>query len=187
MPPSRNCCEVSRSLLTPSCTTTLPGHTSIKETFRKAWTTWRELSASHEPTQLCSPAWPAAIGGAPGRTKPAACTVAITAARDQQLRADPRNVAVRANLAYLYAEIGDHSEAGRQIYRALEDAPDNVRVRFTSSLVFELTGQRNAALDALRSAIDGGDPKYQVAHHPDLRALRTDDRYVLLVGSARGQ
>lgn len=57
------------------------------------------------------------------------------------------------------------SEAGRQIDRALEDAPDRVMVRFTSALVFELTGQRQAALDALKSAIDGG--------HPSTRLLTT--------------
>ena len=111
----------------------------------------------------------------------AACETAITAAR-KQLSADPRNAEVRANLAYLYAETGDYGEAGRLIDRAVEDAPENVRVRFTSALVFEVSGQRQAALDALRSAIDDGHPKYLIAHHPDLRALRRDERYVALIG-----
>jgi tetratricopeptide (TPR) repeat protein len=111
----------------------------------------------------------------------AACDIAIAAAR-RQISADPRNAEVRANLAYLYAETGNHAEAGRLIDRALDDAPENVRVRFMSALVLELTGQRRAALDALKWAIDRGHPKYQIAYHPDLRALRTDDRYVQLVG-----
>ena len=111
----------------------------------------------------------------------AACERAIAAAR-KQISADPGNVEVRAHLAYLYAETGNHAEAGRLIDRALEDAPENVRVRFTSALVLELTGRRQAALDALKSAIDGGHPKYQIAYHPDLRALRTDPRYVELIG-----
>jgi tetratricopeptide (TPR) repeat protein len=117
-----------------------------------------------------------------GRTREAraACERAIRVGR-QQISADAKNVEVRANLSYLYAEIGDRSGAAREIAHALEDAPTNVRVRFTSALVFELMGQRQAALDALKSAIDGGLPKYQITHHPDLRALRTDDRYVALV------
>ena len=110
-----------------------------------------------------------------------ASKTAIAAAR-QQINADPKNVEVRANLAYLYAETGDYGEARRLIDRALEDAPENVRVRFTSALVFEVSGQRQAALDALKSAIDGGHPKYLIAHHPDLRALRKDERYVALIG-----
>lgn len=117
-----------------------------------------------------------------GRTREARATYerAIRVGR-QQVSADAKNVEVRANLAYLYAEIGDRSGAAREIAHALEDAPANVRVRFTSALVFEVMGQRQAALDALKSAIDGGLPKYQITHHPDLRALRTDDRYVALV------
>jgi serine/threonine-protein kinase len=117
------------------------------------------------------------------RTKEAraACDIAIAAAR-KQINADPRNADVRAHLAYLYAETGNHGEAGRLIGRALEDAPENVRVRFTSAVVLELTGQRQAALDALKSAINGGHPRYQIAYHPDLRALRMDPRYVELIG-----
>jgi eukaryotic-like serine/threonine-protein kinase len=111
----------------------------------------------------------------------AAYEIAIAAAR-RQISADPRNAEVRANLAYLYAETGNYGEAGRLIDRALDDAPENVRVRFMSALVLELTGQRRAALDALQWAIGRGHPKYQIAYHPDLRALRTDDRYVQLVG-----
>jgi eukaryotic-like serine/threonine-protein kinase len=110
----------------------------------------------------------------------AAGEVAIAAARNQ-LNADPRDAVVRANLGYLHAEAGDRAEAGRQIHLALADAPMNVRVRFTAALVFELTGRRNEALEALSSAIDRGNPKYQVAHHPDLRDLRSDDRYTQLL------
>jgi tetratricopeptide (TPR) repeat protein len=106
---------------------------------------------------------------------------AIATAR-KHISADPKDAVVRANLAYLYAETGDHGEAGRQIERALEDAPGNARVRFTSALVLELTGQRQAALDALQTAMEGGHPKYQIAHHPDLKNLRADDRYGRLVG-----
>jgi Flp pilus assembly protein TadD len=111
----------------------------------------------------------------------AAYAVAMAAAR-REASADPTNAEVRANLAYLCAETGNHGEARRLIDLALEQAPGNVRVRFTSALVFEITGNRQAALNALQSAISGGHPKYQIAHHPDLRALRTDPRYVQLIG-----
>jgi tetratricopeptide (TPR) repeat protein len=112
-----------------------------------------------------------------------AYAAAISAAK-RQLSADPSNAEVLANLAYLYSETGEQGEAGRLIGRALQGAPENVRVKFTSALVFELSSQRQAALEALRSAIDGGHPKYQIAHHPDLRALRTDSRYVQLIAAA---
>ncbi|MEO8256075.1 MAG: tetratricopeptide repeat protein [Acidobacteriota bacterium] len=113
----------------------------------------------------------------------AAYAVAISAAK-RQLSADPSNAEVLANLAYLYSETGEQGEARRLIGRALQAAPENVRVKFTSALVFELSSQRQAALQALQSAIDGGHPKYQIAHHPDLRALRTDSRYVQLIAAA---
>ena len=103
----------------------------------------------------------------------------------EQIGADPANVEVRANLAYLYAENHDRGEAGRQIGRALEDAPTNARVRFTSALVFELTGRRQDALDTLKSEIDLRHSMYLFSHHPDLRALRTDDRYVELMGRVK--
>jgi serine/threonine-protein kinase len=100
----------------------------------------------------------------------------------QQIGADPANVEVRANLAYLYAETENRAEAGRQIEIALEAAPANARVRFTSALVFELIGRRQDALEVLKSEIDRRHSMYQFSHHPDLRALRTDDRYVQLIG-----
>ena len=111
-----------------------------------------------------------------------AYAAAIAAAR-RQISADPRNPEVLANLAYLYAETGERGEALRLIERARADAPANVRVTFMAALALELSGQRQAALDALRAAIAGGHPKYQIAHHPDLRALRADPRYLQLIAT----
>lgn len=103
----------------------------------------------------------------------------------KQIGADPANVEVRANLAYLYAETENRGEAGRQIGIALDAAPGNARVRFTSALVYELTGRRQDALEVLKSEIDLRHSMYQFSHHPDLRALRTDDRYVHLIGRVK--
>lgn len=114
----------------------------------------------------------------------AARDIAVLAAR-RQINADPSNVEARANLAYLFAEAGNYGEAGRLIARALDDAPGNVRVRFMSAIVFELSGGREAALTALKAAVTGGHPQYDVAHHPDLRTLRTDSRYFDLINQRR--
>jgi tetratricopeptide (TPR) repeat protein len=100
----------------------------------------------------------------------------------KQIGAETANVEVRANLAYMYAETGNPGEAGRQIGIALDADPANTRVRFMSALVYELTGRRQDALEVLKSEIDLRHSMYQFSHHPDLRALRTDDRYVQLIG-----
>ena len=48
-------------------------------------------------------------------------------------------------------------------------------------LVYELAGQRDLALEALKSALQAGQPLEEVRHEPALINLRKDPRYRALV------
>ena len=99
------------------------------------------------------------------------------------MRINPLNVEVQANRAYLLAETGRGRDAQEAIAATLasERARGNVTVLFRSALVHEWAGDRKAALEFLERAAGEGYPLSRIARDPDLRQLRTDNRYAGVV------
>jgi Tfp pilus assembly protein PilF len=102
---------------------------------------------------------------------------AIQLAR-QALSHNPRDARIRGNYAQMLAETGHGAEARVEIASTLQRSPTDVSVQFRSALVNELTGDRDAALQALGGAVRGGYSLVDIRRHPDLARLRTDPRYV---------
>ena len=102
---------------------------------------------------------------------------AIELAR-KELSHNPRDARIRGNFAQMLAETGHAAEARVEIASTRQRAPTDVSVLFRSGLVSELTGDRDAALQALEAAVQGGYSLVDIRRHPDLAGLRTDHRYV---------
>src|SRR5262249_9549952 len=95
----------------------------------------------------------------------------------QETSVNPADSLIRANLAYLLAETGQRGEALAEITSTIQRAPTDMLVRFKSALVYELTGDRTSALQALEAAARGGHSIVEIRRHPDLARLREDPRY----------
>jgi hypothetical protein len=68
-----------------------------------------------------------------------------------------------------------------EITGTLRDAPLDMTVVFASALVYELTGDRTAALQALAAAARGGHSVAEIRRHPDLARLREDTRFLSIL------
>ena len=114
----------------------------------------------------------------PGRQVDA--MTAYQRARDaatDQLKVNATNTQVLSSIALYDAHLGYKNEAERYIARALELSPNNSYSLFTSALVYEIIGNREKALMAVRKAVDAGYSPEEVAQEPELRALHSDVRY----------
>lgn len=129
--------------------------------------------------------WADALRLAPGRAADAvdAYRAAIRYA-DQKLVVNPKDAAVRARLARFLAFAGDTARAHSEIEEALRLAPKVVPVLFNAAIVYEQTGQRAKALEAVGRALQAGASRVGVENQPDLNGLRDDPRYVSLLAEA---
>jgi tetratricopeptide (TPR) repeat protein len=95
----------------------------------------------------------------------------------KQLAVNPRDSLARADLAWLYADLGDKPAAIREIVSALKETPEDGAVLFRSVLVYELTGDRKNALAAYDSLAKTGSHLAEVNRRPELKGLRTDPKF----------
>ena len=106
----------------------------------------------------------------------AAYQKALEAAMDE-LSVNPNSTEVLSGIALYDAHLGRRKDAETFIGKALKLAPKDSDVLFTSALVYEIIGNRNRALEAIDLAVKSGYSVEDVAHEPELRALRSDSRY----------
>lgn len=110
------------------------------------------------------------------RRAPAAYARAIQLAA-QQPNINPNDGGLHSTLALYRAKLGDASKALGEIAEARRLAPMNSRVLFKAALVYEITGKREQALNALDLALQGGYSRDEVRSEPELAELRKDPRY----------
>jgi tetratricopeptide (TPR) repeat protein len=96
----------------------------------------------------------------------------------------PRNGAVLALLSLYNAKLGEKTQAQDEIARALRLSQNEPEVLFNSALVYELIGQRDRALAALRSALRAGYSMSEIQNAPELAQLREDKRYAAIVSAS---
>jgi serine/threonine-protein kinase len=96
------------------------------------------------------------------------------------LQVNPRDAAVRANLALYYAKRGDSSRARRLIADARAIDAANVNVTYAQATIDALAGRTADALDALSAAVAAGYPVAAARRDPDLQSLVTDPRFARL-------
>jgi serine/threonine protein kinase/tetratricopeptide (TPR) repeat protein len=99
------------------------------------------------------------------------------------LAVNPKEASVLGRLALYHARLGNKPEADAQIKQARLIAPASRDILWNAVLVYELAGQRDQALDALKAAIQAGQPLEEVRREPALENLRKDPRYARLVAS----
>jgi tetratricopeptide (TPR) repeat protein len=76
-----------------------------------------------------------------------------TVARAEEiLKVNLRNSELRAILAYCLAQTGQRPRAEFELLQAMQDSPSNKNVRKYSLLAYEITGQRDKALETLRGS-----------------------------------
>jgi serine/threonine-protein kinase len=85
---------------------------------------------------------------------------------------NPRNGYAVSCLSLYSAKLGEKAAAERQIRKALELAPQDVRVLVNSIVVYELIRQRPRALQQLVVATASGYPEETILNDPELASLR---------------
>jgi serine/threonine protein kinase/tetratricopeptide (TPR) repeat protein len=111
---------------------------------------------------------------------PAAYKRALALATDY-LAANPQDGTARAQMAFYLIRLGEKKRAIEQVEQALKQAPEDANVPFWAAVVYEATGDRERALNALAEAVAGGYSLAVVRAVSDLRELRKDPRYRDLV------
>ena len=96
---------------------------------------------------------------------------------EEQLKVNPRDASLLADLADAHSMLGHASPAGELSARALKLAPDDGDVLRTVADVDEALGRREAALQKIARAIAAGYPRWQIERSPSLAALRADPRF----------
>ena len=105
-----------------------------------------------------------------------AFTSAIALA-EKRLDANPQDVELRSSLASYLAKRGDTKQALDQL-RTIEQRSDrSPAVYYKTAIVNEITGRRDAALNDLEMALNGGYSKLEIANEAELVKLRSDARY----------
>jgi len=107
---------------------------------------------------------------------PATYRKALQAAQEE-LSVDPHSSSALSGMALYYAHLGQEGEATQYMSKALQSAPRDSDVLFTSALVYEITGRRDEALKALDRANAAGYSLSVIEREPELQSLRKDPRY----------
>ena len=103
----------------------------------------------------------------------------------KDLALTPDNAVLLSKLAVYWAKLGDPQKALAELDKARALAPADPYVHFKSALVYELTGKRLPALEALAAAKKGGYSIEEIRREPELMKLRKDPRYIALMGNTR--
>jgi tetratricopeptide (TPR) repeat protein len=108
---------------------------------------------------------------------------------EQQLKVNPRDAGLLADLADAHAMLGHTRQARALAVRALALAPDDVEILYTRAEIDEMLGDREAALQKVGRALAMGYPRWEIERSPSLKALRQDPRFaeVLERGAPSGQ
>ncbi|GJI91262.1 protein kinase domain-containing protein [Duganella hordei] len=114
----------------------------------------------------------------PGREADARQAYQQAAALLQPLLArSSHNATYQSRLGLYLAKLGNGAAAADWTRRALQAAPDSADAHFRACLVYEISGNRSAALVQLQQALTLGYPAHLIAMEPDLLALRRDPLY----------
>jgi tetratricopeptide (TPR) repeat protein len=106
---------------------------------------------------------------------------------EKDLSATPGDSGMRSSLALFLAKSGQADRARTEIAEALRTRPDDSTVVLKSVLVFELSGARPQALEALRNYARLKGPMDEIAKEPFLAGLRQDREYAdVIEGKSAG-
>jgi serine/threonine protein kinase/tetratricopeptide (TPR) repeat protein len=92
---------------------------------------------------------------------------------------NPTDCSMLESMSLYYAKLGDKQRASQTLAQAQAmGTPGRIpELLFTRVLIYELIGQRNQALAALRSTVAAGYSRQEIQNTPELDQLRSDKRY----------
>ncbi len=105
---------------------------------------------------------------------------------EADLALTPRDADRETNLALALARIGEHRRAGDHADAAMAIDPGNAYVLYPVALVRLAAGETSPALDLLARAAAAGYPTGEMRRDPELTPLRSDPRFVRIVGKQTG-
>ena len=98
---------------------------------------------------------------------------------------NPQDAETLSRVALYAARLGDKVNAIAKTKRAVSLAPSSRSVAWHATLAYELAGQRDLALEAMKAALRAGQPAQEIEGEPTLRNLRADARYAHLMPGAK--
>jgi len=104
---------------------------------------------------------------------------------ERQKEINPNNPYVTIELAGYQAKIGQEEEAGNNVQKALELAPENTWIMFLAGTTFEQLGDREEALHWIGKAIEHGHSQSEIMNQPDLQDLISDERFQQLLENVK--
>jgi tetratricopeptide (TPR) repeat protein len=103
---------------------------------------------------------------------------------EQELSVDPHNTQAAVSCGLYQAKLSDRAQAIRYATRPDVKDSSDVNVQFKRALVYELSEDRDGALQLLRSLVKSGFSMGEIEQAPELRSLRQDERFAALSRAA---
>lgn len=100
---------------------------------------------------------------------------------------NPKDAEVLGRVALYLARLGEKGDAVVKTKQAVQLASTNRSVMWNAALTYELADQRDLALEAVKSALQSGQPVQEISHEPALAKLRLDPRYNRLMAGYAGK
>jgi serine/threonine-protein kinase len=96
----------------------------------------------------------------------------------------PNDGLLLENLALYYAKLRRKNEAGIRLSQAMRHPVNGPEFWFNATRIYELTGQREQALSALRATIRAGYSLSEIQSDADLAQIRADPRYAKIIAAS---
>jgi Flp pilus assembly protein TadD len=100
---------------------------------------------------------------------------------EKELENNPRDAILKAQLAYLCAELGERGRASSEASQARQLAPGSVEVAWWLTLTWDALGETDKAIATLQHVPD--DVLRRIRRETDLADLRHDSRFQQLMAS----
>ena len=98
-----------------------------------------------------------------------------------KLEATPQDSTMLSRLALYKAKRGDLDEARTLIEQISSNAEQSASLYYRKLVIFELLSERDNALLMLKNALEAGYPLIEIKNDPELKNLRQDKEYHLLL------
>jgi tetratricopeptide (TPR) repeat protein len=106
---------------------------------------------------------------------------------DELLLVNPKDAEALGRVALYLARLGEKGDAVAKTKQAVQLASTSRSVMWNAALTYELADQRDLALEAVKSALQSGQPVQEISHEPALSKLRLDPRYNRLMADYAGK
>ena len=101
---------------------------------------------------------------------------------EEQLKVNPRDPELLSDLAMYCATAEKHEKARAFLQQLVDLEPDILDVIICIGTTYEILGERELALKWIEKALEKEDESLkEIEHLPELRELRADDRFQLLL------